>query len=369
MNVTVFKGERISKYFRKYLDKFVFVEFSDEFAAKSKAGDLMKGLPVPLREKEVKDFAGGEGVPMLTIADNMMWVIGCDTDFKYKNDYIALLTKLYGSKWCESVLKQGRDAAEKGEMDDACVHFRACLCMQPDYLHAMYSYARACRAMYLAGSNEEYVGRFKAEAMEWFELLTEVHPKFAQGYYYLGYAYLNMGLYAKANISWKSFIKLSKNGKDKKEIKMRLEQIEEPVKIEAGCNHVMAGRYAEGIDVLEPFVDSKFNDWWPLYYYLGVSYEMTGRRDEAVKTLKKALQLNGSNIETMKELLLIYEDEGDEANIKKYSEKIRMIQLGMEEDQEMHIRETQAEDKKLQEEEPDKIEPEYIETDESQREI
>ncbi len=45
--------------------------------------------------------------------------------------------------------------------------------------------------MYLASQNEEYVGRFKAEALEWFEILTEVHPKFAQGYYYLGYAYLN----------------------------------------------------------------------------------------------------------------------------------------------------------------------------------
>ena len=49
----------------------------------------------------------------------------------------------------------------------------------------MYSYARAFRAMYLNSQNEEYVGRFKAEALEWLELLTETHPRFAQGYYYL----------------------------------------------------------------------------------------------------------------------------------------------------------------------------------------
>ena len=28
----------------------------------------------------------------------------------------------------------------------------------------------------------------------------------------------------------------------------------------------------------EPFSSSRFNDWWPLHYYLGVAYEMTGRR-------------------------------------------------------------------------------------------
>ncbi len=31
--------------------------------SKSKAGDLMKGVPIPLRKKEIKDFAGGDGMP------------------------------------------------------------------------------------------------------------------------------------------------------------------------------------------------------------------------------------------------------------------------------------------------------------------
>ena len=50
------REDRIGKYFRKYLNKFVFVEFSEEFMQKSKAGDLMRGVPIPLRKKEIKDF-------------------------------------------------------------------------------------------------------------------------------------------------------------------------------------------------------------------------------------------------------------------------------------------------------------------------
>lgn len=359
------REDRIGKYFRKYLNRFIFVEFSEDFMRKSKAGDLMRGVPIPLRKKEVKEFAGGDGIPMLVIAENMAWVMGCDPHFKHTKDYVAILSKLYNYKLYEGMLKEGRDAAERGDMDNACIHFRASLCMRYDYLHGMYSYARACRAMYLNSSNEEYVGRFKAEALDWFELLTETHPRFAQGYYYLGYAYLNMGLYAKADISWKNFIRFSRNGKDKKEIRNRINQIQEPLKIEEGYNHVMAGRYEKGTALLEPFLSSRFNDWWPLHYYLGVAYEMTDKRSKAVSEFKKALQLNGSHLETMKELLLIYEDEGDKENIKKYSEKIKMIEAAMEEDREKFSDEIRQEDERLQQEEPELMEPEVIEFDDA----
>ena len=346
------REDRIGRYFRKYLNKFVFVEFSEEFIAQSKAGDLLKGVPVPLRKKEVKDFAGGKGINFLVLAENMAWVMGCDPHFKHTKDYCAILHKLYNNKLTEGMLKEGRDAAEQGEMDNACIHFRAALCMQFDYMHAMYSYARACRVMYENSRNEEYVGRFKAESLEWFELLTETHPRFAMGYYYLGYSYLNMGLYGKAQLAWQSFLKFTKNNKDRQEINKRLQQIADPVAIEDACLKIGSGRYEEGIRVLEHYDKTQFNDWWPLHYYLGRGYVQAGRIADAVSEYKKVLMTNGSHLETMKELLLIYEEEGDKANIKKYSEKIRMIEKAQEEEQAKLVEVTKKENKKLEEEEP-----------------
>ena len=346
------REDRIGRYFRKYLNKFVFVEFSEEFIAQSKAGDLLKGVPVPLRKKEVKDFAGGKGINFLVLAENMAWVMGCDPHFKHTKDYCAILHRLYNKKLTEGMLKEGRDAAEQGEMDNACIHFIDALCMQFDYMHAMYSYARACRVMYENSRNEEYVGRFKAESLEWFELLTETHPRFAMGYYYLGYSYLNMGLYGKAQLAWQSFLKFTKNNKDRKEINKRLQQIADPVAIEDACLKIGSGRYEEGIRVLEHYDKTQFNDWWPLHYYLGRGYVQAGRIADAVSEYKKVLMTNGSHLETMKELLLIYEEEGDKANIKKYSEKIRMIEKAQEEEQAKLVEVTKKENKKLEEEEP-----------------
>ena len=42
---------------------------------------------IPLRKKEIKEFAGGEGIDMLVLAENMAWVMGCDPHFKYTKDY------------------------------------------------------------------------------------------------------------------------------------------------------------------------------------------------------------------------------------------------------------------------------------------
>lgn len=89
------REDRIGRYFKKYLNKFVFVEFSQEFMEKNKAGHLMKGVPIPLRRKEVKEFAGGSGIDFLVIAENMAWVMGCDPHFKYTKNYVEILTKLY----------------------------------------------------------------------------------------------------------------------------------------------------------------------------------------------------------------------------------------------------------------------------------
>ena len=42
----------------------------------------MLGIPIPLREEEVKDFAGGSGISMSVIAENMAWVMGTRPAFQ-----------------------------------------------------------------------------------------------------------------------------------------------------------------------------------------------------------------------------------------------------------------------------------------------
>ena len=319
------REDRIGRYFKKHLSRFVFAEFSKEYMAKGGMEELMGGVPIPLRKADLEVFAGGAGLKPNHLAANMTWIMGIDPHFQYTPHYIKFLNKIFNQKIMEGMLKTGRDAAEKGDLEEACIHFRATLCMNPEYLHGMYSYARCCREMYLASNNEEYIGRFKAESLDFFELTTEAHPRHAQSFYYLGYAYLNIGLYTKAQLAWQKFLSFTKNPKDRREINNRLKQIKEPVIIEQAINDISAGRYPQGVDILEHYLKSEFDNWWPLHYYLGVGYFNMDRRKDAVNAFKRVLEKNGSHIGSMESLADIFRESGDKEEEQKYRKKIAIV--------------------------------------------
>lgn len=323
------KDDRVGELFHKYLDDFVFDELSEVYLRKQELEHIMKDVPVPMRRQDVVDFHTGKGLPVITIAENMAWIMGINPQFQYVPAYVAYMKRFFdSSKIADAVVRQGTVHAEKGEMEQAVIHFRAALVLDSGHLYGMYSYARGCRDLYLSredGDDADYVGRLKAEALEYFELTTLVHPEFDQAYYYLGYAYLNMGLYTKAALVWRKFLKLAAEGEDKEEIQERVEQLETPMMIENGCNHVLACRWQEGIDTLEPYLKSQHETWWPLHYYLGIALERLGRADEAVERLKRVLELNPSHTETMEELAEIYEEAGNQQMAEKYHKKIQLV--------------------------------------------
>ncbi len=319
------RKDRVGRYFKKHLNNYVFDEFTPSYLAGMKGLEFMEKVPIPLRKEDYEVFKGGEGVKAHIIAENMAWVMGIDPKFKYTPQYVAFINKLFNYKLAESFMKQGRNAAERDDLDNAIIHFRASLILKPDSIHTMYSYARVCREFYMRGDDNKKVGRFKAESMEYFELLTQVHPRFAQAYYYLGYDYLNLGLYQKAAFVWQEFLKRSSNSKDKREIKKRLNQLQQPLTIERGYNAVLAGRWLEGIETLEPFLDTNFKDWWPLHYYLGVAYARTGSESKAVAGFKRVLGFNGSHVESMNELADLYAKSKDKENERKYRQKAELI--------------------------------------------
>jgi tetratricopeptide (TPR) repeat protein len=321
------RADRVAKYLTKYAARFVFDTFSEDFL---KRGDLLflRGVPVPLREEDAAAFRSDAGLSLTRIGENMACVTGASPSFPYAGAYVEFLRRGMGGQTAAGLIREAKNAAERAEYDAACIRFRAALCLEPRNPDALYGYARVCRAMYLAGDDSEYVGRFKAEALEYFELTTEAQPSFSEAHYYLGYAYLNMGLYQKAHLAWERCLKHSSRPEERREIKERMLQLADPIEIERGCNAVLAGRFAEGFAALEPYLRSKYGDWWPLCHCLGLACVGLHRRDEAADLFKRALRLNPSHVESMKELADLYETEGKKDLSEKYRRKAALLSGG-----------------------------------------
>ena len=129
-------------------------------------------------------------------------------------------------------------------------------------------------------------------------------------------------------------MELSNNEEQKEEVQGWLTKLEETVKIEEGYNHVMSGRFVEGLAVLEPYEDdARFNTWWPLWFYLGTAHLAMGDADRAEADFLHVLQLSPSNLEAMDELVKIYKEKGDQTKVEKYEKKIAVVKHNMELDQ------------------------------------
>jgi len=319
------RPDRVYKYLKHRMKDLTFDEFTPEFLEKNGLSATFGGVPIPLREEDRKAFETTEGVKSTILAENMARVLGVDPKFVHRDAYMEFIEQYFGKKAVDNMTRKAKDFADQEKYEDACIYFRAGLVLKHNDLAAMYGYARLLRKLYEDGKKEDYIGNLKAEALDYFEMTTETYKRFDMGFYYLGYMYLNLGLYMKAKLAWKEFMGNSRIFKDRREIAKRLEQLKDPVEIESGYNAVLSGRWKKGISILEPYKDSKFNDWWPLWYYLGVAYARTGRTAEAEEAFKQVLKGSPRHTESMEELAAIYAEKGDKINRKKYQDKLKLV--------------------------------------------
>lgn len=376
------KNDRIGELLTKHIKEMIFDELSEDYLKRAGIFDILNGVPVPIRRT---DF---DSITVLKIAMNMSFIIGCDPRFKYKENYIAYIHRNFDEKFAEGLIAQGVKAAQDGDLDRAMIDFRAAFQIDPGSADAYYCYGRALKDKYerisIATELEDIsqasvsvandlIGRFKAESIEAFETACSKNPLHAESHYFLGYAYLNMGLYIKAKLVWEEYLKLmdekgvsSLTGEETKElknsideIKERLMQLEEPVKIEEGYNLILSGKFEEGIRALKPYTESIFKEWWPLWYYLATAYRELGRiaendllasgtgidigddsvtraaYEEAIRYYKEVLRYNPSNRDAMGELADLYDKLGNDEMSLKYKNKIDIVMNNAEMDREM----------------------------------
>lgn len=334
--------DRISEYLSPRIKDMMFAELSRDWLDRTGAAEILGGVAVPVNTD------AGE-IDVRDIVLDMARVIGGDPLFVYAGSYADFIRHAAGDEAAALLISEGAKSADRGDFEDACMLLRAALRLEPRSREALYLYARACKeisdmdaAAFGEGEGSgERIGMFKAESMETFELLTMIHPEFAMGYYFLGYAYLNMGLYLKAQLTWQDFMKYSSGAENethemdddmlaslREEISGRLEELTDPVEIERGCNLVMSGDFQGGKAVLDAYRESSYAGWWPLWYCLGTAESALGNANEAAECYKTVLKLSPRNTDAMEELAVIYAMSGDEENASKYRKKIEIVRNG-----------------------------------------
>lgn len=331
------REDKLSGWLDGEVRTFLFDSFSDDYCTRT-GMEFLRGVDIPIKPGDLAAFHGEGGLAVTDLADNMALVIGANTQFKYRDAYIAYLAMYFNEKLVDVLAQKGSGELKEQHYRKACIYFRAALLLDSQNKEAMFGYACCCREWYLSMEGEdqqELTGILKKESTEYFEHVTRVYPDAAAPYYFLGYAYVNAGQYKKAELAWKKFLELSGKQPDGpgeqdereeiKEIRERLASLEAPVKIEEGVNLLTAGHLEDGLRILERYVGTEYDSWWPLHYYLGSAYRELGFFTEAIEGFKRVLALQPSHAESCECLAELYMAEGDAENAEKYRRKAEII--------------------------------------------
>ena len=83
--------------------------------------------------------------------------------------------------------------------------------MNNDDINGLYHYAIVCQEVakkYQKDNDDKAMNDFLLEALNKLEMVIDLDPEFALGYYHLGYHYYNQGQYVKSKVIWEEALKL-----------------------------------------------------------------------------------------------------------------------------------------------------------------
>ncbi|MDR2457967.1 MAG: hypothetical protein LBD41_05760 [Clostridiales Family XIII bacterium] len=150
---------------------------------------------------------------------------------------------------------------------------------------------------------------------------------------------MNLGLYKKAELSFKEFLKtvfddknfLSEEMKEEmiKEANQNIHRLKIPIKIEEAENDIRTGNFKKARPVIEKYIiEEEFKNHWVLYLDLGIIYNEIYMENEAIEILEEGLKLKPQSVDIINLLITIYKKLNDDEMISKYSKKLELIQRG-----------------------------------------
>ena len=297
----------VEDYLKNQSDLIIFIELKED-ANIDQRFECLKKIPVPILVSEliepIKNRKEPNEISLASMARGMIYALGIDSDFKYREEYINFLED-FNKQIEDYICYLGMTLAEEKKLTEALITFKALITINENNINGIYNYAKCCQDIARDATDSETAEAFESQSLEAFEILIEKHPSFGPGYYYLGFHYANMKLFKKAQLIWEKALEQEIDDIKKKEIKHQLNRIIDQVQYEEGYIFILNNKPQKGLDKLIPLTE-KYTDWWNLLFFIGLAYRQLQDYEKAISYFQKIILIKPTQTDTLNELGLCY---------------------------------------------------------------
>jgi len=289
----------LKSYFSDKLDKFVFLKIKGEEAY----------LPVRSSSiiEEIKEEGGLEKIPYGYFLYGMFFMLGADEKFKYREDYLRIISKTEGSiKFIKGMIAE---EIKKGNYEDGYILLKGLSLMEKS--QDVFS-----KLIMLLEALREKDPVFKEEELEMLEKAKEIEG-YSDAYYHDALLKKEVKDYQGALESINRFIEMT-GSTDNEVIELR-DSLARSANYEKGKGLVFEDP-KKALTLLIPLKD-EFEDDAALLYYIGVCYRMLGNHEKSIYYLEQALELDKDLIQVVNELGINYASLGDFETAVSYLRK------------------------------------------------
>jgi len=315
--------EKIEEILEKMKDEVSFIEIKagTKININKKDISLKEATSFPIFIDEVIDDIKKEedfkGFKNKNIIQGMLFIIGVDPKFKYKDKYLNLLEKS-GIKPEAYLIKLTN--REDISVDKKIVFSNALMNIgEIDHKkYFIYGNVLEMKGTKLFENNEPHTAEaYMEKAVSYYNKALDKNPEFSLAYYKLGYYYRHINQYLNAKAYWDKFIEYDDNDVRKQEVRDQLEELDYFLQFEEGYKLVLKGYVEKGLDKLLPLLDI-FPKWWKLFFIIGVAFRQKQEYEIAKKYFKNVIELNSAQVEAVNELAVCEISTGNYQEAKKY---------------------------------------------------
>lgn len=287
----------IEKEIKSSLDNIVFLELKKDI---NLGGKIIKAdIPLPIKLNslisgiKVEEFE--ENIKIDRINEAIIFLLGIENNFKYKNEYINIL-KTSLSDIGKYIMYLSSKAIEDKDLIEAYIYIKSydlIIDYNEDLEFAKYNILESIFNENFDEIEEKDKEILLKSLIDGYESIISKNNGHSLSYYRLGYIYRSLSYYLKSKIYLEKFLLYSKEDYEnlKDEVREDLKEIEDYANIEIANSYISYGKFSEAYEALQ-----KVSDLYPekdeLYYLFSLCQYNLGLVEDAIESVNYSIKIN-----------------------------------------------------------------------------